>query len=264
MAAATETPTETRPATPGRSDAIELVVDTSGSMRKRLGSRTRIELAREVLTQLVRDDLPADARVALRRFPPRSDPCGSDLLVPLSTLDPESMQATIDRLDAPSEARTPLAAAIAAAALDLADVEGRRLIVVVSDGKESCKGDPLAEVERLRAEGIDVTLNIVGLALDRASRRGIARLAETGGGAYFDARDGEALGEALRAALGASVEVRDAEGAVVGRSTVGGQPIGLPSGTYDLVVLDEPPVTFAGVYVAPGADVVLTLPAPGG
>jgi hypothetical protein len=260
VAAANEGP----PTTFGQSDALELVVDTSGSMRKRLAGGTRIELAREVLARLVQDDLPAGVPVALRRFPPRGEPCGSDLLVPLAPLDRASMTDIIGQLDAPRDARTPLAEAIAAAARDLADVAGRRLIVVVSDGKESCKGDPLAEIERLRAEGVDVTLNIVGLALDRASRRGIARLAEAGGGAYVDARDGTALGAALLAALGAPVEARDATGAVVGRSTVGGEPIELPPGTYDLIVRDEPSVTFPDVYLEPGADVLLTLPVPDG
>jgi hypothetical protein len=248
------------PTTFGQSDALELVVDTSGSMRKRLAGGTRIELAREVLAQLVQDHLPAGVPVALRRFPPRGEPCGSDLLVPLAPLDRASMTDIIGRLDAPRDARTPLAEAIAAAARDLADVAGRRLIVVVSDGKESCKGDPLAEIERLRAEGVDVTLNIVGLALDRASRRGIARLAEAGGGAFVDARDGTVLGAAMLAALGAKVEARDMTGAIVGRSTVGGEPIELAPGTYDLIVGDEPSVTFPDVYLEPGADILLTLP----
>ena len=140
---------------------------------------------------------------------------------------------------------------------------GPRIVVVVSDGKESCKGDPITEAERLRAEGFDVTLNVVGLALDRDSRKTIARLAEVGGGSYFDAADAETLGAALRAAVSAPVHVLDAEGTVVARGTIGGQAMSVPPGSYEVVVLTDPAFTFADVFVQPEGDIVLTLPVPG-
>jgi len=149
-----------------------------------------------------------------------------------------------------------------AVAEDLADVSGPRIVVVVSDGKESCRGDPAAEARRLRAQGFDVTLNVVGLALDKPSREAIARLAEVGGGSYFDAGDAETLGAALRAAVSAPVEVVDASGTIVGHGTVGGDAIAVPPGSYRVAVLTDPVVTFEDVFVQPEADIVLTLPAP--
>jgi Mg-chelatase subunit ChlD len=248
-----------RPAVLATDAAIDLVVDTSGSMRKRLGDRTRIDIAKDVLTRLVREDLPVGTQVALRQFPPPSDPCGSLLLTPLGPLEPASVVGTIAGLTAPKDARTPLARAIAAVADDLEGATGRRIVVVVSDGRESCKGDPAAEVKRLRAAGYEVTLNVVGLTLDRASRKGIARLADLGGGSYFDASDAESLGAALRAAVSAPFEIVDRSGAIVGRGTVGGDPVAIPMGRYLVTVATEPPVTFEGVLVQPDADVVLTL-----
>jgi Mg-chelatase subunit ChlD len=252
-----------RPAVLGGDAVVELVVDTSGSMRKRLGDQTRIDIAKAVLTGLVRDDLPVGAPVALRQFPPASDPCGSHLLIPPGPLDPPSAASAIAALTAPKDARTPLAQAIASAADDLRDVAGRRIVVVVSDGKESCKGDPAAELERLRAAGYDITLNVVGLTLDRASRKGIARLADLGGGSYFDAGDAETLGAALRAAVSAPVQVLDDSGAVVASSSVGGEAIDVPPGTYDISVLLDQAFTFEDVYVQPEANIVLTLPIAG-
>ncbi|HKZ92777.1 MAG TPA: VWA domain-containing protein, partial [Candidatus Limnocylindrales bacterium] len=249
-----------RPAVLAGDAAIELVVDTSGSMRKRLGDLTRIDVAKDVLTGLVRDDIPAGTLVAMRMFPPSSDPCGSSLVSPLGPLDPPSMLAAVEELTAPRKARTPLARAIAAVGDDLEGVTGSRIVVVVSDGKESCKGDPIAEAERLRAQGFDVTLNVVGLALDRESRRTIARLADVGGGSYFDAADAETLGAALRAAVSAPVHVLDAGGTVVARGTIGGEALVVPPGSYEIVVLTDPAFTFADVFVQPEADVLLTLP----
>ena len=249
-----------RPAILADDAAIELVVDTSGSMLKPLGGLRRIDVAKQVLAGLVRDDVPAGALVALRTFRPQRS-CDTLLVTPLEPLDPASMAASIEALEVPRKAQTPLARAIAAVAGDLEGVVGPRIVVVVSDGKESCKGDPASEVKRLRDQGLDVTLNVVGLALDKASRKSIAGLAELGGGSYFDAANGESLGAALRAAVSARFEVRDASGVVVGRGTVGGDPVEVPMGRYEVAVLTDPVVAFSNVYVRPEADVVLTLPA---
>jgi len=252
-----------RPAVLGKDAVVELVVDTSGSMLKRLGGARRIDIAKRVLTALVRDDLPAGTPVALRTFRPNRS-CDTLLVTPLGPLDPAALAVTIDGLEVPRKAQTPLARAIAAVADDLGNATGPRIVVVVSDGKESCKGDPTAEVRRLRARGVDVTLNVVGLALDKASRRGIAHLAELGGGSYFDATDAETLGVGLRAAVSAPYEVRDAAGTTVARGSVSGEAIEVPPGSYSVVVLSDPAFTFTDVYVQPEADLVLTLPTPDG
>ena len=95
--------------------------------------------------------------------------------------------------------RTPLAAAIAAVAGDLAAVTGPRIVIIVSDGQESCGGDPEAAVRSLVEQGFDVSVNVVGLDLDRRTRRRISKLAAIGNGAYYDAAMRPALRRRSRA-----------------------------------------------------------------
>ncbi len=249
-----------RPAVIGKDAAIALVLDTSGSMRKRLEGRRRIDVAKAVLTTLVREDIPPGVDVSLRSFSGEKRSCSSVSTQPMGPLDPDLMAEAIEGLDAPKPAGTPLAASIAAVAEDLAGVTGPRIVVVVSDGKEGCRGDPGREAQRLRQSGIDVTLNLVGLALDKKTRHGNARIAKLGGGTYFDAADAETLGEALRAAISAPFEVRDGSGELVARGTVGGDPVDAPSGIYEVRVLVEPPVVFEDVFLRSDADVTLTMP----
>ena len=217
--------------------AIELVLDTSGSMRERLGRQRRIDVAKVVLARLVAEQLAPGTPVALRTFRPEQRSCESDLVVPLGPLDPAAMGATIDALEAVKTVQTPLAAAIAAVADDLAQVDGPRIIVVVSDGRETCGGDPEAAVQSLIDEGFDVSVNVVGLGLDRKSRREVARLAEIGGGTYYEARDADGLAKALKRATGAPFVVLDAGGAEVGRGTVDGPSVELPPGTYRVSIV---------------------------
>jgi Mg-chelatase subunit ChlD len=246
-------PTEVEAARPAPEVAVELVLDTSGSMLQKLGKKRRIDVAKTVLRGLVNEDLEAGTAVALRTFRPIAQSCESELAVPLGPLDKAAMIATIDALAIPKTVRTPLAAAIAAVGADLAAVEGPRIVVVVSDGRESCDGDPEAAVQTLMDEGFDVTLNVVGLGLDKKTRRQISRLADVGQGSYYDAKDAAGLAAALRRALGAPYVVLDSSGAEVGRSSVDGPPVELSPGSYSIALVGAPS-SFDVVTIESGED----------
>jgi Mg-chelatase subunit ChlD len=240
--------------------AIEVILDTSSSMRAKLGRTTRIEAAKAVLSRLVRQELPAGIPVALRWFRQAKGSCDTELAVPLGPLDREAMAQTIEGIRLRSSVRTPLAAAIEAVAGDLASVTGPRIVVVVSDGQESCKGDPAAAVQALRDQGYEVTVNVVGIGLSTEDRKRIRRLATLGGGSYFDAQGAGQLDDAIGAAVSAPFEVRDANGEVVGRGTVNGPAVRLPPGTYEVTVLTDPPHVFDAVVLESGGGATLTLP----
>ncbi|MBX3030149.1 MAG: VWA domain-containing protein [Chloroflexi bacterium] len=243
----------------GEGVAIGLVLDTSGSMLEDFEGDRRIDVAKRVLRQLVTEDLAPGTPVALRVFRRAARSCDTQLAVPLGPLDPGSMAETIGGLRLLRNASTPLAKSIARVRRDLADATGHRVVVIVSDGRETCGGDPVREVRRLVADGMDVTVNVVGLDLDRRSRTSLRRLATVGAGTYFDARDPEQFAAALRAATSAPYEVLDADGARVGSGTINGAPIQLPPGDYQVVIRTDP-VTTLSATVSPEVDVVLEMP----
>jgi hypothetical protein len=131
---------------------------------------------------------------------------------------------------------------------------------VVSDGEENCGGSPTKAVRALRARGIDVKLNVVGLGLDRKARKSVAKLADLGGGIYFDARNAAGLESAIRTATSPPFEVYDAIGTKVAGGTVNGASPELDPGTYTVVVLTEPGVTFEAVSVEAAGTLTLQLP----
>jgi Mg-chelatase subunit ChlD len=240
--------------------AVEIVLDTSTSMLDRLGRRRRIDVAKRVLAGLVAEQLRPGTPVALRVFRQERGSCETDLAVPLSPLDRDAMASTIEAIDIGRGVGTPLAAAIEAVAGDLSAVSGPRVVIVVSDGQESCGGDPEAAVRSLVEQGFDVTVNVVGLDLDRASRRRIARLADIGAGEYYDARDPAGLEQALKGALGAPYVILDASGVEVGRGTVDGPAVELPPGTYR-ITLAGAAAALDAVILESGERETVTVPA---
>jgi hypothetical protein len=242
---------------------VEIVLDTSGSMLERIGRRRRIEVAREALRDLVTERLPAGTPVALRIFGDGEDACGSRLAVPLGPLDPASMAAFVDALEVDRETSTPIAAALARVPDDLAGTSGTRVVLLITDGEETCDGDVEAAIRDLERRGIDARVNIVGFTVrERRIRRDMQAWARLGGGSYFDARGAEDLGRAMAQAVRAPFRVLDEAGNEVASGTLDGEPVEVDPGTYSILVLADPVVRFDAITVGPGESITRELPPP--
>ncbi|WP_235962652.1 VWA domain-containing protein [Jannaschia marina] len=149
-------------AAPCASDAM-VVFDASASMGETVGSgTTRLAELQDAMARVVPRAAAArrlglltygpggaDACAGLDlRFPPRAD-AAAPLLADLATLAPDGL--------------TPLSAAVEHAAEALGHRENPAVIVLVTDGNESCDGAPCALAERLAAEARDLMIHVLGL-----------------------------------------------------------------------------------------------------
>jgi Mg-chelatase subunit ChlD len=237
-----------RPADVGSS--VAFVVDVSGSMLELLKGKRRIDIARQILVDTVANDVPAATSVAVRVFGRvGGDPCGTELLVPLGPAS--AARAALGGIVATKNAMTPIAEALAAVAGDFGDKPGDKTVVLLTDGRETCGGDPKKTLEELEAKGLSLRVNIVGFALSGAAiRRTFIALAEAGGGTFYDADDAN-LASVLGAAVRADFAVLDG-GVVVARGQVGGAPIEVGPGRYRVEVATMPPRVFDDVEVRDG------------
>jgi hypothetical protein len=260
VVAPTEAPGATDGATPQM--GVEIILDTSGSMRKNLGKPKRIDVAKRALRELLSETLPEGVPVALRTFGAKgkSDAarCRTRLTYPLQPLDRADATDLVDRLSAKKGTKTPIAAALAAVASDLAAVDGPRTIVLITDGGESCDGNPEAEIAALRAGGLDVRVNIVGFALsDEELKSQMAEWAATGGGSYFDATNAQGLVDSIVAAVSPPFRVYGPSGDIIAEAAADGEPIELEPGSYRVEILTDPLLVFEHVEVESGETVTL-------
>ena len=154
------------------------------------------------------------------------DSCQTDLDVPVAPLNPAAVGQRIAALVAKNGAKTPIGASLDKAADDLKSVTGEKLIVLVTDGEETCGGDPAAAIERLRKAGIGTRVSIVGFALDDEKlATTFRRWSDAGGGAFFDAKDAAGLDKSLTEALRPGFEVVNAQGQVLASGLVGGEAV---------------------------------------
>ncbi len=245
--------------------AVELILDASGSMLKRLEGKRRIVIAKEVLTEAVTEHIPAGTPVALRVFGHKEpNSCRTDLELSLRPLLPAAASQVIQRVEAKNLAKTPIADSLAKVESDLKAAKGRKVIVLVTDGEETCEGDPEKVIQKLQDKGFDISLNIVGFAIDDVDLASqFESWARLGGGRYFSASSEEGLSEALKGALQTPFAVYDTGGTLVGEGVVGGDSIELDQGFYRVVVQTSPPQTFSKVEVPGEREVQIELAAGG-
>lgn len=189
-------------AAPVQAARVQIILDVSGSMRAPLGPETRMDAARKAIRATLAGIQP-DSVVALRLYGHRvsqDDKAGScrdtELTVPFKPLDKAAFLAVVD--NAVPRGQTPLTYAVEQAARDFGPVSNEeRVIILVTDGAESCGGDPTAAARALQAQGFKLKVHTIGFDVDAAARAQLEALSTATGGEYHDARNAAALAESL-------------------------------------------------------------------
>ena len=187
-------------ATEPADNSLLLLLDASGSMAESAGGgQTKIAAAKQALNSLV-GDLPAGSDVGLRVYGATKDHgCDDTTLVsPVRPLDRPALRQAIRGFQPRGD--TPIGRSLKAAAGDLADSPGRKTIVLVSDGEDTCTPPSPCEVARdLKKQGVDLRVEAIGFQVGAAARAQLACVAKATGSSYYDAPDSRALTGQLQA-----------------------------------------------------------------
>jgi Mg-chelatase subunit ChlD len=218
-----------RPALSISERAIEIVFDASGSMWGQLQGTAKMAIAKDILGGAL-DGLPDDLMVGLRVYghqhPREQRDCqDSELLVPLAQGNRGRIRAAIASFK--PRGQTPLAYSLERVSEDFGDFQGERAAVLVTDGIESCGGDPVAAARSLQAGG-SFPVHVIGFGLagaDDADLASLRAIADASGGKFLTAGSAEELRRALSVTVGTAYRVmrvsRDARRRPGGRRYAG-------------------------------------------
>jgi Ca-activated chloride channel family protein len=185
-------------------DRVIVILDASGSMWAQIDGKPKLEIARESLRAALQS-IPGDEEIGFMAYGHREKGSCSDieLIVPPQA---GSASAIIQAADSMKFlGKTPLTAAVKQAAEALKYTEDKAKVILITDGLETCGGDPCALGKELEASGVDFTADVVGFGLTAEEGRQVACLAENTGGKYIQASDEAALKEALAETVAAPV-----------------------------------------------------------
>lgn len=181
---------------------IEVMLDSSGSMANVVGGKTMMELAKEAITNFL-SNAPEDANVSLRVYGHKGTGSQEDKEMSCSSIeqlygyekyDEANFEEALKTLE-PS-GWTPIAGAVEQAkeAMGKFDPETTTsLIYIVSDGVETCGGDPVKVAKSLKDAGISPIINIIGFNVDSNAQKQLKEMARISDGTYTTVNNGEEL-----------------------------------------------------------------------
>jgi len=170
----------------------------------------KMTIAKRAFSHLI-DELPSSSQTGLLVYGHHGDKdCSAiEILAPLAAGNGALMKEKVAELQ-PRKGATPLTDALFLGSQTLVEKgNGDRILVLISDGKETCGEDPVAYVQNfvdsMPADKM-VRFYVIGLDVDAASKAQLEKIANIGGGAYFDAGDEQELTQALTTVANAVVK----------------------------------------------------------
>src|SRR5690606_3421507 len=179
---------------PAGIETAVLVLDASGSMNEQIDGQTKLKIAQDAVGALV-GKWDAKVPLGLTAYGHQGTGCTDiQTLVPVAAPVSSSFMTQVNGLVA--KGKTPLTDAVIAAAEQLDYENNQATIILVSDGEETCGGDPCEMARVLEEKGIDLTVHVVGFSVTGDDSR-LSCIATNTGGQYKKVEDAAELNEAL-------------------------------------------------------------------
>lgn len=177
-----------------------IVLDASGSMWGQIDGKPKLEIAREALAEVLKT-IPADTELGLIAYGHRDKGSCDDIETIVAPAKGTAQAISDAAAKLQFLGKTPLTEAVRRAAAELHSTEEKATVVLITDGIETCEGDPCALAQELESSGVDFTAHVVGFGLTKDEGKQVACLAEDTGGQYITADDLDSLTVALQATV---------------------------------------------------------------
>ncbi|MEA2048284.1 MAG: VWA domain-containing protein [Campylobacterota bacterium] len=174
-----------------------IIFDASGSMWGQIEGKTKIEVAREALKNVVEEWNPA-VELGLTVYGHRTKGDCNDIesVIPVGKMDKNRVISTV--MSIKPKGKTPISRSLRKVAEEIKYTEEKATIILISDGKETCDPDPCGTAKALEAEGIDFVTHVIGFNVDKKTDQQLECIASATGGEYFSAKNATALNEAMK------------------------------------------------------------------
>ncbi len=193
---------------------ISIQIDSSGSMNGQVNGGVKMNLAKEAVENFAAG-FPEDTIMSLRTYghkgtgddKDKAMSCAStEVMYDANTYDQAVFKAALEKFK-PS-GWTPLAASIKAGYEDLkakAGEDTENILYIVSDGIETCDGDPVKEAKALADSNLNVKVHIIGFDVDDAGQDQLKKTAEAGNGKYYTVNSKLELTNTLNELMGEAI-----------------------------------------------------------
>ncbi|MBP1913337.1 D-amino-acid dehydrogenase/Ca-activated chloride channel family protein [Lederbergia galactosidilyticus] len=166
-----------------------ILIDASGSMKAMVGNKNRMDAAKEAVFEFA-EQIPENATISMRVYGHKGS--GSDADQELSCTSTENFyngnfdngkfKKALDKIK--PAGWTPIGLALETVKEDIPENTDDVIVYVVSDGIETCGGDPVKAAEDLVSADIETVVNIIGFDVDNEGQKLLKEVATAGNGEF--------------------------------------------------------------------------------
>jgi Mg-chelatase subunit ChlD len=186
---------------------LVIIFDSSGSMAQTIDGKKKIDIAKESVNSFIQDmDKNTNLSVVLYGHKGSNSPAdkkvscaGIDEVYWMSPVKPD---IAISKLSgATPTGWTPIAASLQRAGDILKNYPADKndnMILLVSDGEETCDGDPVAKAKELMGTNLKVVTNVIGFNVTGTAEKNLQGIAGAGKGKYYSVNNANEFQKALQ------------------------------------------------------------------
>ena len=185
---------------------IVLIFDSSGSMATKIDGKSKIDIAKEATNNFVEKIKDSGANLSMIVYghkgsnSPKDKPAscaGIDEVYWFDVIKPDIIKAKFS--SAVPTGWTPIASALEKAKgilLTKASKNDNNIILLVSDGEETCGGNPVEVTKGIKSANFNIKVNVIGFDVGGTTEDQLRSIAEAGDGKFSsvkNAKDFEAI-----------------------------------------------------------------------
>ncbi|QHS24371.1 VWA domain-containing protein [Virgibacillus sp. MSP4-1] len=180
-----------------------LLLDASSSMLLKVDGKVKMNIAKEAVQEFA-DVIGQKQDVSLIVYGHKGSEADADKqksckgieeIYPMGSYDKKKFKASLNKFE--SKGWTPLAGAIEKAAEMSKGLKGEITVYIVSDGVETCDGDPVAAAKSFSEDNDHRKVNIIGFNVDQDAEKQLKKVSEAGNGEYYSANHADDLKETI-------------------------------------------------------------------
>lgn len=181
---------------------VAIILDASGSMKNVQDGKTLMEIAKESIRDFA-SNLPENAKVSLTIYGHKGTGAEEDKQLSCTSIDDVYALSTYNTEEFSTQLNAVVPSGWTAMGAALEQVgeklknehseNATNVIYLVSDGKETCGGNPAEVAKTLADSNIDPIINVIGLAVNYEDAKALEEIAKNAEGRYITARNQQEL-----------------------------------------------------------------------
>ena len=167
-----------------------IILDASGSMWGQINKIAKITTAKKALNDFVRnwdENKMGELGITVYGHRKKTDCKDIEAIVPIGSVGEKAKKEIYKKIkQIKAKGKTPISLAI--------EQEARKLkrsgseiatIILISDGIDSCNGDPCKTAKRLAKEGVNIKIPVIGFDVDKKAKKQLECIATATGAEFF-------------------------------------------------------------------------------